>query len=127
MLPSHLKTGALGEDIACKFLVKNGLEVVERNYWRKWGEIDIISRDTSGVTHFVEVKSTSKPFVCNMQIDDWRPEEMIHKKKVQRLKRVIQTYILQHNIEEWVFDVVVVYLNEERRIAKCKIIKDIVL
>jgi len=123
----HNKIGELGEDIACKFLIKKGLEIVERNYWRKWGEIDIVAQETSRVTHFVEVKSTGKDFMCNSTIDDWRPEEMIHSKKLQRLRRVIQTYILQHDIDEWVFDVVIVYLNKRTRTAKCKYIEDIVL
>jgi len=130
----HNDIGALGEDIACKFLVKQGLVVIGRNHWRKWGEIDIISRDTLGITHFVEVKSTGKPYTCNSlsgsgegSHDDWRPEEMLHDKKLQRLRRVIQTYILEHNVDEWIFDVVIVYINKRTRIAKCKYIRDIVI
>lgn len=126
-MAQHNEIGALGEDIACTFLVKRGLRVVERNYWRKWGEIDVVTRDTLGITHFVEVKSTGKDYTCNTTIDDWRPEEMLHGNKIRRLRRVIQTYILQYDVDEWVFDVVVVYLNKKTRIAKCKYIEDIVL
>ncbi len=136
----HNDTGALGEDIACKFLVQQGFTIIERNYWRKWGEIDIISRDTSGVIHFVEVKSTGKSYkmasryTCNSSVnireescDDWQPEEMIHTRKLQRLRRVIQTYILEHNVDEWIFDVMIVYINKRTRMARCKYIKDIIL
>ncbi len=123
----HNQIGALGEDIACKFLAKRGLKVIERNYWRKWGEIDIVSCEKSGVVHFVEVKTTGSAYTCNSDIDSWRPEEMIHNKKILRLRRVIQTYILQHDVDEWVFDVVIVYLDKRTRIAKCKYIEDIVL
>lgn len=54
------KTGDLGEDIAAMFLVKQGFSVVERNYLRKWGEIDIIAKK-DGVLYFVEVKTVSWP------------------------------------------------------------------
>ncbi len=141
-MAQHNDIGALGESIACAFLEKKGLKIIERNYWRKWGEIDIVACVTSInrkegkklVVHFVEVKSTTQPYVRNSDnviehgtVDNWRPEEMLHKKKLLRLRRVIQTYVLEHNIEDWVFDVVVVYIDVETRNAKCKYIKDIVL
>ena len=37
------KIGELGEDLACKFLMKHEFIISERNYTRKWGEIDIIA------------------------------------------------------------------------------------
>ena len=129
-MAKHNEIGELGESIATKFLVSKGLEIIERNHWRKWGEIDIVARDTSEVLHFVEVKSTSRDYTCNVDgesVDDWRPEEMIHNNKIERLKRVIQTYILENDVDEWVFDVVIVYLNKRTRMARCKYIKDIIL
>jgi len=35
--------GNLGEDIGCKFLVKRGFLIKDRNYRKKWGELDIIA------------------------------------------------------------------------------------
>jgi Holliday junction resolvase-like predicted endonuclease len=52
------KTGNLGEDIAAMFLMKHGFGIIERNYLRKWGEIDIVAKK-GGVLHFVEVKTVS--------------------------------------------------------------------
>jgi len=133
-MAKHNDIGTIGEDVACKFLLKRGLKVVEQNYWRKWGEIDIVAQETVGkfgskskVTHFVEVKTTSRDYTCNTGLDDWRPEDMIHTNKIKRLRRVIQTYILGNNIDEWVFDVIIVYLNKRTRMARCKYIEDIVL
>ena len=37
------KIGALGENMACRFLVKRGFKVLDRNYSKKWGEIDIVA------------------------------------------------------------------------------------
>ena len=38
------KIGKIGEDIAAKFLMKHGFSVLDRNYTKKWGEIDIIAQ-----------------------------------------------------------------------------------
>lgn len=50
--------GNTGELIAARFLMKHGFSVIERNYRKKWGEIDIILVK-KGKTHFVEVKTVS--------------------------------------------------------------------
>ena len=122
----HNDIGKLGESIAITFLEKRGFTVITRNYQRAWGEIDIIAYDTNGVTHFIEVKSTARSYTSN-NTDTWQPEEMVHTHKIRRLRRIIQTYITQHTVDEWVFDVLVVFINYENRSARCKYIKDIVL
>ena len=40
--PQHLKVGKIGEDIACKYLKDRGYKIIERNFRKTWGEIDII-------------------------------------------------------------------------------------
>jgi putative endonuclease len=49
---------AIGEQIALDYLLKNGHVLVERN-WRsgRFGEIDLIVRDATGLWIFVEVKT----------------------------------------------------------------------
>jgi putative endonuclease len=48
--------GNLAEEKACKFLDENGFMIVERNFYSRFGEIDIIATKDE-VLHFVEVKS----------------------------------------------------------------------
>ncbi|MBE0514420.1 YraN family protein [Sulfurimonas sp.] len=48
--------GNFAEDIACEFLRDNGFAIVERNFYSRFGEIDIIAIKDD-VLHFVEVKS----------------------------------------------------------------------
>lgn len=124
------KIGDLGESIALLFLMKQGFRFVERNYLKKWGEIDLILK-RKGKLHFVEVKSVSRENISQVPHETLgvRPEENIHPKKLQRLGRTIQSYLLERGFEEtdWQLDAALVYLDIERRQAKVKILKDIVL
>ena len=53
------RLGDIGENLACVFLEKRGFEILERNYLRKWGEIDIVTKK-DGVIRFIEVKDSYK-------------------------------------------------------------------
>ena len=48
--------GNIAEDKAADFLVENGYMIIERNFYSRFGEIDIIATK-NGVLHFIEVKS----------------------------------------------------------------------
>jgi putative endonuclease len=121
--------GNRGEDVACKFLMKQGFKILDRNYLRKWGEIDIVA--TKDKVHFVEVKTVSRRNLESMDMysDEYRPEDNVHAAKLQRLARVIQTYIHEHGVEEgaWQFDVVTVYLDLEARKAKVEMLPNVIL
>lgn len=130
------KIGAIGEDCACKYLEKNKFSIVDRNYLKKWGEIDIVAKK-NGVLHFVEVKSVSREIsfekgknVIHETKGDYRPEENMHPWKLQRLSRVIQTYLLEKNVSDnmdWKFDVMTVYIDMSKRLSKVFILEDLVL
>ena len=58
--------GALGEAKVVRFLEKNGCRILEKNYFCKIGEIDIIAKEKD-ITLFIEVKyrknsGTGMPF-----------------------------------------------------------------
>ncbi len=147
-MAKHNELGKLGESIAEKFLSQKGHITLDCNYSRKFGEIDIVTHE-KGRVHFVEVKSKScdldeinykitdniscenktggKKNVSRETQDKFRPEEMLHSHKIQRLRRVIETYILQNKIDEWQFDVIIVYIDKKERKALCKYLENIVL
>ncbi len=52
-------TGKAGEDAALDHLIKNGFELVVRNYQTKYGEIDLIVKNEKYLL-FVEVKTRTK-------------------------------------------------------------------
>ncbi|MBM2817528.1 MAG: hypothetical protein HW401_118 [Parcubacteria group bacterium] len=138
--------GKIGEETACKFLMKRGYQIVLRNYWKKWGEIDIIAKKDQ-IIYFVEVKTVSKDltsvgvsgnfvshennkYVNHETSDSYRPEDNIHPWKLKRLSRAIQTYLIENNMSEddkWQFDAITVFLDIKNKTAKADHIKDIIL
>lgn len=122
--------GKLGEDIACIFMKRRGFTVIDRNFYRKWGEIDIVARE-DGQIYFIEVKTVTCFRAVNHETSKglYRAEENINAWKLRKLGRIIQTYLHKHNLQgvEWAFMAVIVYLNEKQRNAKVYMIKDIVI
>ncbi len=118
--------GNLGEEIACTFLIKKGFRIIERNYLKKWGEIDIIAIKDSILT-FIEVKSR---VAKNSNRDKFRPEENVHHKKQARLRRTIQTYIAQAGYgqeQSFLFHIIVVSMNLSNRRANITFLENIIL
>ena len=126
------KKGEIGENMAVKFLVKHGFSILDRNYTKKWGEIDIIAEKTNKL-YFIEVKSVSKPnlnIVTRDTLDQYHPEDNMHPWKLKRMSRTIQTYLLSKKVpdeKEWQVDLLVVFLDIKNKKAKIKVVSDIIL
>jgi len=129
------KLGDIGENIACDFLGRRGFEIIERNYLRKWGEIDIVAKK-SNIIHFVEVKSarlpTSEAVGSSGQVsrvtDDYRPEDNMHPWKLKRLSRAMQTYLLDRKLDcDWQLDLVTVKMDQQNRKARVELIENIII
>jgi len=104
-------TAKLGEDNACEYLKKMGFKIIERNFRKGYGEIDIIALDSSekngkDVLVFIEVKTrTSNQFGSPLEaITYWKLRTLIH---------TAQYYKLTHrNLPESLrIDAVAVILN----------------
>ena len=122
------KIGELGEDVASLFLMKRGFSILERNYTKKWGEIDIIAEKNDSL-YFVEVKSKSVSSLEDVTHVTNRPEDNMHPWKLKRLSRTIQSYLIHKRIGniKWQFDLLVVYLDIDNRKARVKKVENIIL
>lgn len=122
------RTGELGERIAAKYLENKDFLIVERNYTKKWGEIDIVARKDS-IIHFIEVKSKIVlDCKANLSNAAHRPEEGMHRWKIERLKRTIASYLMERNVPgEWKFDLALVYMSDIQKKARVEILPDLIL
>jgi len=76
----HLRRGALGETLACRYLKRNGYKILLRNFrGRSGGEIDVVCRDNDTLV-FVEVKTRGRE-------DFGRPVEAVDRDKRKRISR----------------------------------------
>jgi putative endonuclease len=125
--------GKIGEDAVCKYLKKRDFYILDRNYLKKWGELDIVAKKGE-IVHFIEVKSISreikKEFSRETSVDSYRAEDNLHLWKTKRLKKIIETYILDKDFDEdqdWQIDIATVSVDMSKRICRVSLIEDIVL
>jgi putative endonuclease len=103
-MPNNTQKGTQGEEIAVAHLLKNGYQIVARNWRYKHLEIDIIA-SINGTLVIAEVKLRSNAFYGN-------PEEFVTKSKQKKLIKAADFYIRENNINwETRFDVVAVIQN----------------
>ena len=95
----------LGEDKACEYLKKIGFKIIERNFRKGYGEIDIVAIDQD-VLVFIEVKTRTS-------IQFGTPLESIAYWKLKSLIKMAQFYKMTHrNLPESLrIDAVSVILN----------------
>lgn len=123
--------GSYGEEIAANYLKKLHFTILDKNYLKKWGEIDIVVRGTNKI-RFVEVKAVSyeTKSELNQAISrgTWRPEENVHYSKIQRLNRAIESWIVENDYNgEWVIDVIAVRIVSREKYATVKYIPNVIL
>ena len=131
MFKNTKEQGAAGEEIACKYLVKNGFTILDRNYQKKWGELDIVAK-YNGILNFIEVKSVLGSIKDANGATDvgYRPEDNVHIRKQGRLRRVIQSYLQErgYSIEtDFCFTIAIVVMDIKLRRAKVRLIENVVL
>ncbi|MCB9816555.1 YraN family protein [Candidatus Nomurabacteria bacterium] len=127
--------GAYGEKLAENYLLKRGFAILDTNYLKKWGEIDIVARETgeNGMTvRFVEVKTVSYETMSALQAaisrGTWRPEENVHPRKIQRINRAIESWVMEHEYGgDWEIDVISVRIVPREKYGTIKYIPNIIL
>lgn len=124
------KVGAYGEEITCNYLKKAGFTIVEQNYLKKWGEIDVVAQKGS-VIHFVEVKTvsheTKQALDRAVSQQTFRPEENVHAHKLRRMYRAIETWLAERKYAgEWQIDVAAVRIVIAEKYATIKYISNVI-
>lgn len=89
--PSRRRSfGNKQESLAADYLSQHGLTLLERNYYTRLGEIDLIMLDGDTLV-FVEVRSrTNADFID--------PVTSINARKQQRMQRAAQVYLKHHKL-----------------------------
>ncbi|MFA6192273.1 MAG: YraN family protein [Sulfurimonas sp.] len=91
--------GNLAEESACRFLYEKGFAVVERNFYSRFGEIDIIAVKDK-VLHFVEVKSGEEYESAIYNIT---------RSKLSKIIKTAQIYMSKNSLDcDFTFDAIVV-------------------
>ena len=113
--------GFLAENLASLYLEKRGYSVLDLNYRKPWGEIDIVA-SKEGILVFVEVKANRKI------ISGFEPELRVTSSKIDKVVRTARTYLAEKKyspLQEWQVDIISIGLDEPRDMAKIKHFKNI--
>jgi putative endonuclease len=99
MAADNTDLGRKGEDIACKYLLKKGYQIKERNWRFQNAEIDIIAFDKKELI-IVEVKTRSAVIYEE-------PRDSITNQKIRFLVNAAEEYIFENDFNgETRFDVI---------------------
>ena len=106
-----MSIGKFGEDLACAYLVNKGYRVLDRNYRKPWGEIDIVAQARDSTLVFVEVKTLKQ-----LSEDSIVPEDHLDSRKLRKFKRICETFVgekpdLVNERKGWRIDLVAITIE----------------
>ena len=94
------RIGKWGEDVVAAYLAGRGYEIIARNAWTPYGEIDIVAKQDD-IYILVEVKTLtlSRHFF---------PEHNVTARKREHMLAAGEYYAAENQIDHWQIDVVAV-------------------
>ena len=100
------ETGKNGEELAVKFLEKNGIQIIKRNYFSKYGEIDLIGFENQTII-FIEVKLRNN-------IEFGSVYESVTESKVKRIYNSAKDFLSNSDINynDCRFDVILINFDK---------------
>ncbi len=102
MTAPHLLMGRKGERAACRYLIRQGFDILARRFHARRGELDLVALEGS-VLVFIEVKTrASKEFGDPWEFVDWE--------KQQSLQSAADEFIARYDLGQYAyrFDVIAV-------------------
>jgi putative endonuclease len=109
-MADHNELGTLGEDLATRFLLREGYTILERNWTFQKAEIDIIAQKEENSIVFVEVKTRNSAFFGD-------PQSFVTSAKIKFIVKAANEYLIANELQQEArFDIIAVLKNskEER-------------
>ncbi len=113
--------GNWAEYYVAQYLKSKGYVILDKNYRKKWGEIDIVA-EKKGILIFVEVKANKN------NIPGFEAENRVSREKLRRMNRAIQSYLFNKKLrsdQDWQIDVISLNLERDRGLARIRHFKNI--
>lgn len=85
------ENGKYGEDFAVEQLIQEGYTILTRNYYTKYGELDIVAQQRD-ILAFIEVKTRSQRFLAS-------PIEAVDYRKRQRIIKSAILYLQETSLD----------------------------
>ncbi len=107
MLTDRTKLGLEAEEASCRWLTGKGYRILDRNWRRPWGELDIVA-DRDRIVSFVEVKASAR------KLAGFDPFLRADARKMHKVKRTAQTWLASHRYgpdTEWQMDIISVIMD----------------
>jgi putative endonuclease len=106
-MASHNDLGKLGEDLAVEYLIKDGYEILERNWKFQKAEIDIIALKDN-ILAIIEVKTRSS-------ITFGLPQDFVKPKKIRLLLAAVNAFVSEKDIlYEVRLDIIAIFKDKKQ-------------
>ena len=117
MYQKHI-IGKFGEDEAAKYLENKGYKILDRNFYCKRGEIDIIALDKKEIV-FIEIKSRTNG-------EYGLPCEAVTNTKIKHILKTAEYYLYIRNLEKEPVRIDVIEIFIQNRQIKINHLKQVI-
>ena len=105
-MANHNELGNKGEALATDFLIKNGYEIIAKNYIYQKAEVDIIAKK-GDILAIIEVKTRTSA-------DFGDPQQFLKPKQIQRIIKAVDFFVNDNDMDVDVrFDIIAIVLNKK--------------